>query len=327
MFSPKLPAPWSLVHRSALDLDWYGGVLQSWKGVSVYAASHHLDAVCAGNWAVAGGPGPLVAEWKWLLPLPYRPGKLHLPWIMQPLFTQQLGLIYDASLTKQQRVELLSEVLKWLSRQPFPTVYSFNHLNFLDLQAASLLAGLEVAPNYVLPLAPPFDETAEGFERNLIRKLRRRFPHHYTYDQEWQSVVQLFEQHINPGRNILNQRHLERLRRMIVAWQSAGSVAKPSLISARAADPDGNLLAGLLYLVQYGADGNPLRYVTFMGGATALGKKQDSQMKLMAENISHWSQQNAVYDFEGSRIPGIAKVFSTYGSVVEPYAVFRKGWL
>lgn len=318
-----------VIRRSALDLAAYSQFILTSAELMPYVHAFHLDAVCSGHWAVLMPQGETIATTPWLAPLPYRSAFKPLRWIMQPLFSQQLGVLFRQDLETSAQVAVLKQVLGYLLHQTLPVVYALNHANTKLLEQEQpewwtklkAVPGLvELAPNYVVPLHQTYEQIEAGYAHNLVKKLRRRHPHEYVYDDDPKhEVYALFRDHINAEKHILAPRHLNKLEWVIKVWREHGL-----LWSGRSYDPDGNLLAGLLYMKTQATDG--LRYTTFMGGATALGKKRDSQMKLMARHHQDWCGQPGLYDFEGSRIPGIAQVFKTYGPTLEQYAVLRKGW-
>lgn len=298
-----------------------------------YVRWHHLDAV-TGATAISRGweiwaDAPTMQEASWFMPLPFRARGLYRA-ITQPLFTQQLGVMFKPGVRDADQAIILQQIIKRLLATPLTVVYAFNGANtrILETHAPETLQQLgglvELAPNYVVDLLQPYQVIRSAYAPNLEKKLRRRYGHHYAYSQtrdDAMVVVELFEHYINNVKHILAERHMGLLKRMVDSWLKEGQ-----LVTTLAHDDADNLLAGLIYLREdHWPQGT--RYSCVMGGATALGKKHDSQMKLMDHNIMTWQAEGAaLFDFEGSRIPGIRKVFSTYGGQFEQYLVLRKGW-
>ncbi len=307
-----------------------------------FAQWQHLSAVCNGwgrnGWAIWVGTTALKdtsadpVSWDWAMPIPYRSGGW-IKQITQPLFTQQLGILFRTGLPTSIKSAVLHAVLVRLSAEKSPLALAFSHANTTALPQANLQVQfpnlqLEWAPNVALDLNRPYQVILEGYSVNLIRKLKRQpagqLVSYHQDNASWQLVIELFEQHINKQHKILSGRQLRRLARVCTSWS-----LQQQLIVSLLRSSNGELLAGIIYLchqpiVQEG-DAQPNRYVAFMGGATSQGKQQDSQVALMDANIQHWSANGGgIYDFEGSRLPGVQQLFKTFGPIEEPYLVVRK---
>ena len=295
---------------------------------NLYCTWHHLEAITAGwgrqGWEIWAGPTSNPKEWQWAMPVPLKYGGW-VKGIVQPLFTQQLGVLFSPTFALDHQIEILKLVLTGLGRE---TIYSLNHQNWKILSNAGLISDQpgalfmgESAPNYCLDLGNGYDSIESKYSQNLRRKLKKGFYPTITYykGSNWEKVVDLFNAYININYTIISQRQLDKLRNICQAWAK-----NDQLITTLAYNEVGELLAGLLYLT-FPEGTNPQRYIAFMGGATTLGKSDGSQMKLMDHNIKTFSERGiGVYDFEGSRIPSIKQVFQTFSPDLMSYFVANK---
>lgn len=308
-----------------------------------FAQWQHLSAVCKGwgrnGWVIWVGSIAMKdtsadpKSWDWAMPVPYRAGGW-IKQITQPLFTQQLGVLFRTGLPTTSKSAVLIAVLGRLSAEKSPLALAFSHINTIalppanDLQAQFPTLQLEWAPNFVLDLNRPYQAILEGYSANLIRKLKRQpagqLVSYHQDNASWKLVIELFKQQINQQHKILSGWQLERLARVCTSWS-----LQEQLIVSLLRSSCGELLAGIIYLchqpIVHGGLAQPNRYVAFMGGATSQGKQQDSQVALMDANIQNWSANDGgTYDFEGSRLPGVQQLFKTFGPTEQPYLVVRK---
>ena len=64
-----------------------------------------------------------------------------------------------------------------------------------------------------------------------------------------------------------------------------------------------------------------------MNAVTDAGRKQAALHFLFDNIIRKFQGQAAVFDFEGSEIPGIRAFFESFGAKNEPYTFFERGTL
>jgi len=293
---------------------------------NLYCCWHHLEAVTSGwgrqGWEIWAGPTEETTSWQWVMPVPLKYGGW-VKGVVQPLFTQQLGVLFAQSCSLAQQVEVLTQVLNKLEAK---AIYAFNHQNWELLNRAGIISESrnavysgEFAPNYCLNLNDGYDSIEKAYQKNLGRKLKKgQSPAiQYHVNSHWEIVVDLFNQYINLNNSILNQRQQKKLSKVCKAWAN-----NKQLITTLAYNADGALLAGLLYMCFPDGYRGEKRYIAFMGGATALGKTDGTQMKLMDHNIKTFAENGGgIYDFEGSRIESIQQVFKTFSPELLTYFV------
>jgi lipid II:glycine glycyltransferase (peptidoglycan interpeptide bridge formation enzyme) len=61
------------------------------------------------------------------------------------------------------------------------------------------------------------------------------------------------------------------------------------------------------------------------GGSDSTGRKSGAHLLVLSEAIREASKVSASFDFEGSMIPGVERVFRSFGAIQKPYFTISKG--
>jgi hypothetical protein len=103
---------------------------------------------------------------------------------------------------------------------------------------------------------------------------------------------------------------------------------KEQLLIRKVNSPNVELLSTALFF----KDNGRIYYV--MSTTLPSGRKQQSNYFLLYHLIKEFSEQNLIFDFEGSEIPSIKLFFSKFGAIEQPYSFlkinnlsFWKRWL
>ena len=287
------------------------------RGGLPYAFSWWLR-LTAGRWDAVVEPDGR-GGYASVLPLPVR----RRPWgreVVQPLFTQQLGLLLTAG---SQHRELTEYLTLALTRGEYVRFYT-------QLGAAqswpALPPALEITVserrNYMLSLAPPYPALLAGYHASFRRRLRRQpvGPGAVREGQSVSALITLFRQ--NKGREIpsLRPRHYRRLTRLLTAVQARGE-----LLILELHEPETNaLLTSAVFVRQ------PAALIYLLSATTAAGKAAAGPLRIFDHLIQqHAGTPGLVLDFEGSLLPGVARFFANFGAAPVPYAALtslRQPW-
>lgn len=260
-----------------------------------YPTSWYLDAVAGGQWDALVSP-----DYRYLFPLPYR---RTYRWLgpkryFQPLFTQQLGLFAAEALSADVQAAFLRAI-------PGPFALSL-HADSPDLGDWSPTP----RPNYCLPLDADHTTLFKGYDKALRKRLRKARPaHHLRADALGPAELVALYRRMLHDKVGLKSRHYSLVQRLITVAlaQQAGRIWSVHL-------DDGSLGAAGFFLHQRG------RIINLFGSSTAVGYAAHSMHALLDALIErHAGQPGAVFDFEGSAIPSIARFFASFGSEERPY--------
>jgi len=140
-----------LSHFSINKQNWDELILQADNGL-VYALSWYLDIITP-KWEAL-----ISSDLKYVMPVPIK-YKYKLPYIVQPLMAQQLGVFGKAPVP--------AEIVRMFVKN-LPS-YSYQ----LNLNHANLYPKSFQMPNYVLSLADSYDKLSRSFSKNTARNIQK----------------------------------------------------------------------------------------------------------------------------------------------------------
>ena len=297
--------PLRLLRHSEIDLSAWDTCVTQAEQVVPYAQSWWLQAT-AGRWEAVVEAGPQ-GEYLSVLPLPVK----RRPWgreVVQPPFTQQLGLLTTTSSGQRQLLEYLLPV-----HQRYSRFYSQLHTEH-ELDAVPLGFALTKRTTYQLSLAPDYAMLHVGYTADYRRRLRLNTeaaqPLAVTITQNAEPLLALFQQTKGAAAG-LRRSHYVMLRRLVAAGQLHGQM---QLLEVRQPETD-ELLAGALFVLFR------TRLVYLFAAASEAGKKAAAPLLLLDHSIrQHAGTPGLILDFEGGMIPSIARFFANFGATPVSYA-------
>jgi len=266
----------------------------------VYGYSYYLDAMSK-NWDAL-----VMNDYEAVMPLTWNK-KFGIRYLRQPAFTQQLGLFGNIFFDKNVTELFISKALE---------IFSFAEIN---LNYANEYK--EKKCNLILPLNRPFTEIEKFFRKDFANKIKDRNLIYQSSD-DVQKAIQIFKENYNDKIRIAPSAYQH--------WLHACKILKTKgqLLIRKVNSPNGDLLSAALFL----KDSKRIYYV--MSSTLPSGRKQQSNYFLLYHLIKEFSEQNLIFDFEGSEIPSIKLFFSKFGAIEQPYSFvkinnlsFWKRWL
>jgi hypothetical protein len=280
-----------------------------------YAFSWWLR-LTAGRWDAVVEPDEQ-GNYRSVLPLPVRLR----PWgreVVQPLFTQQLGLLLTEASQHRDVAEYLALTAGRYAR--FYTQLGTGQ------PGPELLPGFTVNERrtYHLSLAPSYPTLLAAYSADYRRRLRRLAvesePDAVCEGTSVATMIALFRQHKGGELTSLRPRHYLLLERLAEEIQRRGQ----ALILELHAPDTGELLAGALFVRQPGV------LVYLFSAASPAGRQASGPVRLLDHVIrQHAGTAGLVLDFEGGLIPSIARFFANFGAAPVCYAALtqtRQHW-
>lgn len=278
------------------------------RGGLPYAFSWWLQTT-AGRWDAVVEPAPDGrGGYRSVLPLPVR----RRPWgreVVQPLFTQQLGLLLTADSQHRDLADYLA-----LAAGAYPRFYT-------QLGAAQPWPALPPELGFTvserrthhLSLAPPYPTLLAGYCADYRRRLKRAGaePAEMREVASAEGIIKLFRQTKGGEIASLRPRHYQLLSRLTTALQRRHEL----LLLELRAPTTGELLAGAVFVRQPGV------LIYLFAASSAAGRQAAGPLRLLDEAIRrHAGTAGLVLDFEGSMLPGVARFFANFGAAPVPYA-------
>lgn len=278
------------LEHSEIDYEKWNKSISQAKNQLVYAETWYLDIVSP-EWEA------LVADdYKYVMPLPVKT-KYAIPYLVQPILTQQLG-IFSAS-------EVSEIIIKeFLKRIPYPSYeLNFNEENFIP-EAESF-------PNYVLSLRPTYEELKAKFSKNTKRNIDKA-------QQAGLQVRNLFSISDFLDFYYLQEKKFIYPERSLLEILLGQGKEKNAVDIFGVFSPHNELIAALCMIH------SKKRLTYWIPVSNAVGKKTSAMFLLVDEIIRQNAERDVILDFEGSRVDGIARFYKGFGSEYKPYFVLKR---
>ncbi len=287
--------------RQDIDVKkWDECILQSSQKL-IYGLSWYLDTVSP-QWEAL----VKIENEKYVavLPLTIRK-KFGISYLVQPFFTQQLGL-YSASTSARDFNFLLNEIL---SKYLFIN-YNFNYGNNLSVKSVPDKSIIKERTTYVLSLHSSYAQLTGQYSVNHKRNIKKALRSGVSVREgnEFTEVVDVFRRTKGGEVSELKEEHYENLFEIYEACKKRG--CQKLYI---AVDRNNKILAGGLFLFF----GNRIIYL--FGASSAEGKEHSAMMLLFDEIIKKYSDTEYLLDFEGGEISGIGRFYRGFGGVPVQY--------
>lgn len=261
----------------------------------IYAYSWYLDIVTKRQWEVL-----VLDDYKAVMPLPFSrvKRKLFKKMITQPLLCQQLGVFYLTELTQETSNLFLNEYKKMSVFS-----YQFNYFNTLFLND---LSSKTEKVNYELDLHKPYNVIKSNFNKNLKRNLNKAQKNSLsiTNNITITQFITLKKQH--------SKHKIKRSNFFLMEKLTA------KLIQHKKAKFHGVLKDNKLIAIGFFIYSNN-RIIHLLSVSNQEGKTEFAIPFLFDNIIQKNENENTIFDFEGSMLPGVAQFFKSFGAVNKPY--------
>ncbi len=259
----------------------------------IYASSVFLNALSK-NWH-----GLVVNNYEAIMPLPWKK-KWGIRYCYQPPFMQQLGLIGNVS--KISSKEVASAIASFVP-------YGEWAVNFNNQQLANAFQHKQLN-NLNLDLSVGYEAISKQYKKDLINNLRKasKLQFNYIATNHITKAVDLYETYY-AGRteHVLKQdyKHFKTLCHQLHKQNQC--------LVREVHNTNGELLSIALLL----NDGK--RLYNMMNTTTAEGRSTEANHFLIDAILQEFSNQQLLFDFEGSDIPGVKKFYEKFGASNQPY--------
>ncbi|MDR2804979.1 MAG: GNAT family N-acetyltransferase [Dysgonamonadaceae bacterium] len=278
------------VKHNEIDKTRYDRCILDASNGAIYAMSWYLDVVAPG-WQLLATP-----DYTWVMPLPGKK-KFGIPYLLQPLMCQQLGIFSPEKISKEIYLRFLKKI---------PAVYCI-----LQLNSGNLFDQKEVRPNYLLDLRPDYKTVQSRYHANTRVQLKKAGKAGLTIDGttdpsellEWTQQQSAY----------YTGKVWDIAQKLSVQAQKNGSLHVRCVRDETASE----ILSGVFFFQWK----NRFYYLTPVSSSKG---KQTGAMRLLVDRfIAEWAGQNYWIDFEGSALPSVAQFYRSFGASPEWYPVFR----
>jgi len=285
-----------LIHLNYHEIDkfaWDATVREASSSMP-YAYSWFLDAVSP-QWEALATP-----DYSYIMPLPVK-RKFGIPYVIQPRWTQQLGLFSRESITPEIMQEFIHHI-PYLS-------YDFN-LNFGNVGAFRSL------PNRIIDLSVDYSVIQQVFSKNTKRNIARA---HKT-GLKIQSIDN--KMLVDFWRSQNGDKPTELFVKLPILCEAAKREGVGQFYGVFT--PEQELVATLMTLEMES------RIIYLVPTSNQLGKDTSAMFLLVDELLKKNAGSHKVFDCEGSQISGVSRFYEGFGAILQPYFAInrcRPQWL
>lgn len=269
----------------------------------IYSYSWYLDIVCPGWEALVED------DYKSVMPLT-QGKKYGTYYLYPPYFAQQLGVFSTEKISQEKATEFLLSI---------PTKYKFIEIN-MNTYNTFEYSGFQVKKNInlELPLNAPYETLQKNYSRLTIRNIKKAIKNNVSIQKniEPPDLIRIFRKTRGEGISNLKEKNYKVLLNLINTCIKRGYCE-----SIGAFTKDGQLCAGIILLIKNN------RAIFLFSATHKLGKENGAMFFLIDAFIRNKAGSDMIFDFEGSNIPGVARLYKGFGSKECVYLQVRKNKL
>lgn len=287
-----MPAACQILHSTAIDLlQWDNCVAVNNNGL-IYATSLYLNAMCS-NWY-----GLVYKDYELIFPIPYKK-KYGIAYCYMPAFTQQLGFIGNEKLVTNEMLQQLQDFVK----------YASPYINF-DNSHFAKVNNCVVRNNFILSLEQSYASIKKSYKKSMAYSLAKAKKQNlqYVVSDNINEAVSMYEAYNRDKMLHVTMEDYKSLKRLLKQLYS-----KQQVIVRKAVNANGETLS-IVLLMQ-----DEKRYYNIINATTELGRKSESNYFLYNELLQELSNQNMIFDFEGSDLTGVKSFYEKFGAINQPY--------
>jgi hypothetical protein len=287
------------LNHHEIDMQKWDNCIHASPNGLVYAYSWYLNHV-AGEWhALVEG------DYDSVFPLPCKK-KFGIQYIVQPYWTQQLGLFSKHLITPEKTHEFLR--------------HASGHFRYIDMNMNSLhktqdLRQFAVSENrnYQLQLIQTYDNLYGTYSENLKRNLKKAnnqliLTEHISHEE----IINLFQQNRGKKIRLLTTEAYRKLNSLIYHARSMDA-AKILAVT----DATNTLLCGAIFMMVKN------RAIMLFSAVNETARSLGAMPWLIDRFIHQHQMRDMILDFEGSNDKNLARFYKSFGAVNVPYSRIR----
>ena len=274
---------------------WDGCILNALNSL-IYVHSFYLDNCTNNNWDAL-----VLNDYETIMPITFKK-KYGINYLYQPAFFQQGGIFSIKKIDGEIINLFLTEIVK---RFQFAEI----NLNYLNPLISKINIKVSQKNNFILPLNNSYTHTAQGFKKEFIKNVAKSKKYLLEYEEAKSPDVL-----INQYKKLYSSRFLHVKDKDYNALKiNCNSLHKHHNIILRTAGIKGEIFAAIVLLK------DTKRLYNVGGSITEQGRKLRANHFLYNKVIEEFSEQDLIFDFEGSDIKGIADFYQSMNPLNQKY--------
>jgi len=273
-------------------IKWDNLISNSFNGF-IYASSAHLDIV-SGNWNAL-----VLDDYEAVMPLPEKT-KFGIRYAMQPMFSQQLGVIFKE---KPNQKDIKNFIFELQNNYKY---FALN-LNFYN-DLSNKIKNKEMV-NQVLDLNLPYEILRKSYSKNTKRNINNTDNENLEIKTDSISTDEFIEIY----QANLPDKKLDiytELARNLIEYYSNSEYGTIYSVHDKSTN---NILACVLILTYN------KRHIYLLPVSNTEGKEKKAMFLVIDNFIRNNSDTKFLLDFEGSNIEGVQRFYKGFGAIEQNY--------
>ena len=282
--------------HNEIDKQKWNNCIENSLSPFIYAFSDYLDIVSP-NWEAL-----VYDDYLAVMPLPVKK-KYGFTYLMQPLFTQQLGIFSEKKIDKKT----YNDFLKYIR---YGYLYFALNLNFNNVEPAHYISFFK-RTNLILNLNKTYNELQQNFSKNTKRNIKKSISNNLIINKEEldEDIISFIKkysvsdisQNIALLELLLNKLSENKMLEIYTAYSN-------------------KQLQAVSVFTKFAN-----RFTYLIPVSNAEGKNTKAMFGIINEFLTEHSSSLNVLDFEGSNIEGIKRFYEGFGAEHQDYYhIYRK---
>lgn len=279
-----------ILSSSEIDIFKWDNCVQENSNGLIYAYSFYLNTM-AENWH-----GLIINDYEAIFPIPVK-NKLGIQYAYMPAFTQQLGLIGNVKINNTKLINAIHSFLKYGSIN-----LNFSNKNFTEK--------IVEKNNFIIDLKNNYSVIQEKYKKTIAYSLSKAAKQHfiYTKDDDIKKAVALYKLYNQNNMPHVIDIDYTNLKKLLLQLQKNNNVL------VRKVENEKQELMSIALLMK-----DIKRYYNILNTTTEAGRKTEANYFLYNNILQELCNQNKLFDFEGSDLPGVKKFYEKFGAINQPY--------
>jgi hypothetical protein len=256
----------------------------------VYAKSWYLNIVSPGWEAL------IFDDYMTVMPLPKKK-KYGISYCVQPILTQQLGIFSKTEIDETTLQQCITNIPYWS--------YCIN------LNSENYVNNAHAFPNYELSLQKNYDDLFYSFSHNTQRNIAKAKKSEIVI-KDTLKPNEFLDFYFSTEKKYCAPQTTITSSLIIAGFE------RKELSLWGAYNTENTLIAALCLLHSKN------RLIYLLPVSCVEGKTTLAMFAIINEVIKKYSEENYVFDFEGSRIESIARFYRGFGATLQPYYQIRR---
>lgn len=270
---------------------WDTCIANSSNGL-IYAYSYYLDTM-ANEWY-----GLIINDYASVLPIAIKK-KFGFSYCYMPAFMQQLGFIGKQDFDVEATTKAIINFVK----------YGSPYLNFSNEYFASKNNCTSLS-NYIIALDKNYAEIKSNYKKSIDYSLSKaaKVQLNYVVDENIAEAIELYKTYNQQNMQHVKADDYQNLQKLLTQLEQTQQI-----LIRKATNNKKELLSIVLLLK------DNKRYYNLINYTTEEGRKSEANYFLYDNILQELSEQNMLFDFEGSNIPGVKSFYEKFGAINQPF--------